>query len=75
LPKLPRVSGRKLARALERAGFELLRVTGDHACYRHRVANRRAVVPLTPKTLQVGTLASVLRQAGLSADDLRSLLR
>lgn len=74
MPKLPRVSGRKVAKALQKAGFELARIAGNHAYLRNYETNRRVVVPLSSHTCPVGTLASILRQAGLTTDDLRRLL-
>ncbi len=74
MPKLPRVSGRKVARALERGGFELSRTRGDHGYYSHSLTRRNAVVPLTNQVLPVGTIANILRQAGLPAEEFRRLL-
>lgn len=74
MPRAPRVSGRRIARALEKAGFDLIRVTGDHAYLHHPQTNRRAVVPLTSRTCPIGTLHSILRQAGLTSDELQELL-
>jgi predicted RNA binding protein YcfA (HicA-like mRNA interferase family) len=75
LPRLPRVSGRRLERALRRAGFVALRGEGDHVFLHHPDTGRTATIVSTPKDLPVGTVASILRQAGLSAEDLRKLLR
>jgi len=75
MPRLPRLSGRKLKRAMERGGFEVVRITGGHAYLHNPETDRRAVVPLTSRTLPVGTIANALRQAGLTGDDLRSLLK
>lgn len=74
MPRLPRVSGRKVARALERVGFELRGVSGDYARYRHPVSRRTAIVPLWDAVLPIGTLANILRQAGLTNDEFRELL-
>ena len=74
MPRLPRVPGRRVARALERAGFKLCCVRGDHGYYTHPVTGRNATVPLTNDVLPVGTLANTLRQAGLTADEFRRLL-
>ncbi|MCE5238395.1 type II toxin-antitoxin system HicA family toxin [bacterium] len=74
MPRLPRVSGRKVARALERSGFTLVRAQGDHGYYTHLATRRNAVVPLTNQVLPVGTIANILRQAGLTADEFRQLL-
>ena len=75
MPRLPRVSGQKVVRALQKAGFRVLRITGDHAFLVNEQTGRRTVVGVSAGTLPVGTLASVLRQAGLSADEFRGLLK
>lgn len=74
MPKLPRVSGREIIRALERAGFAHVRTTGDHAFLVNAATGRRAVVPNTPHDCAVGTVANILRQAGLSQDQFCDLL-
>jgi len=65
--KLPRdVSGAEAVRALERLGFLITRQTGSHV--RMTKDHRRITVPMH-RNLVVGTLQSVLRQAGVSSDD------
>jgi predicted RNA binding protein YcfA (HicA-like mRNA interferase family) len=65
--KLPRdVSGAEAIKALERLGFSTIRQTGSHVCLAH--GNRRVTVPMHHK-LVVGTLQSILRQAGVSLAD------
>jgi predicted RNA binding protein YcfA (HicA-like mRNA interferase family) len=68
---LPRVSGAEVVRALERLGFVVVSTRGSHC--KLRSGSAVAIVPLH-KELATGTLASVLRQAGISADTLRSAL-
>ncbi len=45
MPKLPVVSPQKLAKALEKAGFELVRVRGSHHYYYNSKIEKIAVVP------------------------------
>jgi predicted RNA binding protein YcfA (HicA-like mRNA interferase family) len=72
-PALPRVSGEETAQALLRAGFSVVSTRGSHRKLRHPQTRRTVIVPLH-RELATGTLASVLRQAGLSADAFRALL-
>lgn len=65
------LSGGDVAKALERAGFEHVSTRGSHAKYRS--GDRTVIVPLH-RTLAVGTLRSILRQAGWTADDLTANL-
>jgi predicted RNA binding protein YcfA (HicA-like mRNA interferase family) len=72
MPKLPRVSGAEAVRALERLGFVSLRQSGSHMILRK--GPRGCVVPMHSE-LKVGTLAGVLRQAEVSAEDFIGALR
>ncbi len=71
MPKLPVVSGRQMVAALKRAGFEEVRQRGSHVSLRK--GSQRTIVPLHPD-LSPGTLLAILRQAGLTRDELLRLL-
>ena len=66
MPKLPRISGAEVIRALGRMGFLELRQKGSHVVMKKESSG--CVVPLH-KELAVGTLASILRQAHVSAEE------
>jgi predicted RNA binding protein YcfA (HicA-like mRNA interferase family) len=59
MPKLPHLSGREIAKALERLGFVAVRQTGSHLVMRY--GSRGCIVPLH-REVKVGTLAGLLRQ-------------
>jgi predicted RNA binding protein YcfA (HicA-like mRNA interferase family) len=61
-----------VCRALSRAGFLRRSQKGSHVKMKH-ADGRNAVVPLH-RELALGTLRSVLKQAGLSDDEFRALL-
>lgn len=72
---LPQVSGTRLVRALEKAGWTILRQSGSHAQMNHPRRSGRVTVPLHgSRSIPPKTLATILNQAGLSADELRDLL-
>ena len=71
MPKLPRVSGAEVIRALQRLGFEKIRQNGSHVVMRR--GSSGCVVPLHSE-VKVGTLAGVLRQAGVSGDEFTDAL-
>ena len=74
-PKLPRCTGPDLVRALERAGWVRRRQTGSHVIMGHPANPGRAVVPVhAGQTLPPGIITRVLRDTGLTLDDLRRLL-
>ena len=72
MPKLPRISGRDCCKALTALGFIESRQRGSHVVMRR--ADGGCVVPLH-KELKTGTLAGVLRQAGVSVGDFITALK
>jgi predicted RNA binding protein YcfA (HicA-like mRNA interferase family) len=76
LPKLPVVSAPEAIRALKRAGFVVDHQTGSHVTLLHPETKRRAVVPHHGgRDLRPGTLRAVIRDAGLTVDEFRRLLK
>jgi predicted RNA binding protein YcfA (HicA-like mRNA interferase family) len=74
MPKLPRVSAREIITVLEGAGFSLARQSGSHMIYKN-AAGKRVTVPFhAQKTLHPKLLKSILRDAGISPEDLSSFL-
>ena len=71
MPKLPRVSGAAVVRALERLGFVVMRQRGSHMVLRR--GSTGCVVP-DHRELKTGTLAGVLKQAGVSVEDFMKAL-
>ena len=66
MPKLPVLSGAEIVRALEKLGFEQVRQRGSHVVLRR--GGSGTVVPLH-RPVKIGTLAGILRQAGVSQDE------
>ena len=71
MPKLPRVSGAEVVSALQRLGFVVARQRGSHIVLRR--GSTGCVVP-NHRELKTGTLAGVLKQAGVSTDDFMKVL-
>lgn len=70
MAKLPILKPQEVLRALQRAGFVIHHQTGSHARLIHAVhAARRVTVPIHNKDLPRGTLASIIRQSGLTLDE------
>lgn len=69
--KLPILSGEDLIKALKRGGFQIVRQKGSHVSLQK--GSYKTVVPLHEE-LAKGTLLGILRQCGLSKDDLIKLL-
>lgn len=75
MPKLPRLPASAVVSALQRLGFQVVRQKGSHLVLRRQATNSAGgdtsvtcVVPLHRRDLAVGTLGSVLRQAGIDAE-------
>ena len=60
-------------RAVERIGFRVIRQVGSHIVLRRDEPFCQVVIP-DHKTLDRGTLRSILRTVGLTADRFRELL-
>ncbi|MCX5888802.1 MAG: type II toxin-antitoxin system HicA family toxin [Deltaproteobacteria bacterium] len=65
--KLPKLSGEDLIRALKKAGFRFVRQKGSHVSLEK--GKYKTVVPLHDE-LAVGTFLAILKQCGLSKEEL-----
>ena len=69
MTKLPRgLSGREVIKALQQAGFYIKRQKGSHITLRRNNPFAQVVVP-DHKSVDTGTLSSILDGAGISVDD------
>jgi predicted RNA binding protein YcfA (HicA-like mRNA interferase family) len=79
MPRLPRIEGRALVRAMERDGFEVVRVKGSHFILQKTFADGEVVtvpVPVhTGRIIKVGTLSGILRKTRISRERLVALLK
>lgn len=73
MPKLPSLTPQKIIKVLEKKGFILDRTKGSHHIYYHPETKRKVIVPLHKKDLPKGTLLEILRQAGISKEELINL--
>lgn len=73
-PRMPRITGAELVRALVRAGFVVVRVRGSHH-YLRRPGGRLVTVPVhSGETIGPRLLGYILEQAELTVDELNELL-
>ena len=73
--RLPALSYRKVARALERAGFRRARVTGSHHYFKH--SNDPSIVVSVPrhgKDIKRGLLFRIIKYARLTVEEFLDLL-
>jgi predicted RNA binding protein YcfA (HicA-like mRNA interferase family) len=74
MPKLPRLTAREICAVLEKLGFSVVRQSGSHIIYKN-AEGKRTTVPLhAAKILHPKVLKSILRDAGISSEDLSKLL-
>ncbi|MBK1693852.1 hypothetical protein CKO09_03735 [Chromatium weissei] len=66
MSSLPIISGSETIRALQRLGFVVVRQRGSHIVLRKE--SQGCVVP-NHREIKIGTLAGLLKQAGVSVDD------
>lgn len=76
MTRLPRVTGKEIVSCLKKAGFVILRQKGSHLVMRHETdLTRRCVIPLQgSKIIKPGTFHSIIKGAGISAEDFFKLL-
>lgn len=72
MPRLPHLSGREIVSALQRLGFEVARQRGSHIVMRRGSAG--CVVP-DHRQVKIGTLAGLLKQAGIAAEEFLDALK
>lgn len=72
MAKLPLLSGKELITTLKKAGFQVVRQKGSHVSLQKE--NYKTVVPLHDE-LAKGTLWGILKQCGLSREDLIDLIK
>jgi predicted RNA binding protein YcfA (HicA-like mRNA interferase family) len=76
MTQLPALTGRDVVRALQKAGFVVIRISGSHHRLKHpSEPSRIATVPVhAGKTLKRGTLHGIIKQAGLTVEEFVALL-
>jgi len=74
MPKLPVMPPERLARALEKKGFMLDRIKGSHHVYFHPDLGVTVTIPFHKREVGIGLLIEIMKQAGITREELRDLL-
>lgn len=74
MPKLPAIPPQKLAKVLEKKGFALDRIRGIHHVYVYPVTKITISIPFHRKEIKRGILLDLMRQAGITREELIELL-
>jgi predicted RNA binding protein YcfA (HicA-like mRNA interferase family) len=72
--KLPVVSGRDLPKALAKVGYLHDHQKGSHIILRHQDPPHRRITIPDHKEIAKGTLKNIIREAGLTLEELLDLL-
>lgn len=73
--RLPQLRSREVIRALQNAGFHIVRTTGGHTIMYKAGLPRAVPVPQHSGDLKRPVLASIVREAGLTVDEFLRFLR
>jgi predicted RNA binding protein YcfA (HicA-like mRNA interferase family) len=76
MTQLPALTGKDVVRALQKAGFVVIRTSGSHHRLEHpNDPSRKTTGPVhSGRTLKRGTLHGIIKQAGLTVDEFIALL-
>jgi predicted RNA binding protein YcfA (HicA-like mRNA interferase family) len=74
MPKLPALRGNEVIRVLGKVGFQAIRQKGSHVRMRHE-DGRVVTIPVhAGKTIGIGLLSKILRDAELTREEFIELL-
>jgi len=72
MPKFPSLKPKQATRALEKAGFVVVRQSGSHKIY---IKNKICIVlPWHNKDMKIGTIKSIIKQSSLTAQEFLKLI-
>jgi len=75
MSRLPILSGDEVIKILTKAGFQPVRQKGSHILMKGVYKNYLRIFPVPRhKELKKGTLAGVLRQAGMTVEEFREFI-
>ena len=75
MPKLPIISGKEVIKILQKRGYFVDHQTGSHIILRHKdPPHRRTTVP-NHSTIAKGTLLAILRETGITREELFELIQ
>ena len=74
MTRLPTLNARQILRALQRRGFLQVHQRGSHRYLSHPITGRITCVPIHPGDLGRRLVREIIKQAGLTESEFRSLL-
>jgi predicted RNA binding protein YcfA (HicA-like mRNA interferase family) len=73
--RLPRVTAKEVLKVLERIGFSLARQSGSHLIYKNEEGKRVTIPYHSGKVLHPKLLLSILKDANLTLEAFKEILR
>lgn len=70
----PSITSKQIISLFEKKGYILDRIKGSHHVFFHPDTKRRTIVPFHRKDLPKGTLLEILKQAGITKEELKEWL-
>ena len=74
MTKLPRLNAQKLIKALQKAGFEVIRIRGSHHFLRHPDGRCTVILVHRGETIGPGLMSEILRDCEVNLEELTKLL-
>ena len=74
MTRLPRLKGKEVVKALQRAGFQIARSQGSHFFLQHPDGRVTSVPVHSRETIGPGLLRSILRDVEMTPEQFRALL-
>ena len=74
MPKLPVISGKKVVKAFQALGWEVVRQRGSHIIMVKSGSHATLSIP-NHKTIAVGTLSGLIRSAGVTVIEFNQVCR
>ncbi len=73
MPKLPVISGQELIKVLQKIGYQVVRQKGSHV--RLKAFGKPSLTVPNHKVIKPGLLNKILKDVGLTREDLERLLK
>jgi predicted RNA binding protein YcfA (HicA-like mRNA interferase family) len=74
MTRVPRLKGKEVVRALQKAGFAVDRTRGSHVFLKHPDGRATAVPTHSGETIGAGLMAAILRDVDMNAEEFSKLL-
>ncbi len=74
MTKLPRLTGKKVVKALMKMGFEVVRVKGSHHFMRHQNGNTTVVPVHSGETIGPGLMSKILRDCEITPNEFQDYI-